>query len=247
MNLFYRIYLAGGYLWSLCLSEGYPLEWKSLENWLASQTVIDLDLHSLVLQLQFILNSHPLRLKLNFSQLQLKNEEEGNANCGASWKPSRESSNNIPVQLIQLPLIEKRDREWPYASAPTSSRFTYDADYDAIIFVDSKDKARFSRILPNDSFVEPDIVEGSIAGDKKLLTKNETWRGDLTHLTRCLDFRSGKELFSSCLESDTLSWNDASLMHDIHQLITDRCIKLMEKDLGEMTLSSPESSISDIR
>ncbi len=210
--------------------------------------MIDLDLRSLVLQLQFLLHSHPLRLQLNFSQLQLKNEEE-NPSCGSSgssWKPSS-NSDTIPVQLIELPLIG-RHREWPYTSAPRSSRFTYHADYDAITFAENKGKGRFSRILPNDGLVDDSgLVDGSIANDKKPLTKNERWRGDLTHLVRCLDLRASKELFSSCLASDSLSWNDASLLQDIHQLVTDRCIKLMEKDLGEVAQSSLESSISDLR
>lgn len=237
---------ACGYLWSVCLAEGYPVEWKALENWVGSRGVMNLDLRSLLLKLQFLLQSHPLRLKLNFSQLQLKNDEEGaSSNGGRSWGSSSDSSDTIPVQLIELPLVETLS-EWPYASAPRSLRFTYDTDSDAILMTDSKKKKRFSRILSNDSLVEPDAVEETIEVDEEPLSKAKDGN-DLTHLARCMDLRAGKELFSSCLVRDDLSWNDACLLHEIQQLMTDRCSQLMEKDLGDVTRTSIENSLSDLR
>lgn len=233
-------------MWSVCLAEGYPLEWKALENWVGSRGVMNLDLRSLLLKLQFLLQSHPLRLKLNFSQLQLKNDEEGaSSNGGRSWGSSSDSSDTIPVQLIELPLVETLS-EWPYASAPRSLRFAYDTDSDAILMTDSKKKKRFSRILSNDSLVEPDAVEETIEVDEEPLSKAKDGN-DLTHLARCMDLRAGKELFSSCLVRDDLSWNDACLLHEIQQLMTDRCSQLMEKDLGDVTRTSIENSLSDLR
>ena len=237
-------------MWSVCLAEGYPLEWKALANWVASRGVLDLDLRSLLLNLQFLLQSHPLRCKLNFNQLQLKNDEEGSSgssNGNRGWKPSSNSSESSPIQLIELPIVEKLC-EWPYASAPRSSRFIYDADSDSVLIVESKKKKRFSRILSNDSLVDPDSVEETMEVDEKSLLKKEPgMNGDLTNLARCLDFRSGKELFSSCLVRDDLSWNDASSLREIHQFLTDRCSRLMEKDLSDMTQTSPQDFLSELQ
>lgn len=241
-----HFFLTGGYLWCLCLTEGYPIEWKSLEKWVRSRTVINLDLRPLLLELQFLLQSHPLRLKLNFSQLQLKNDEES-TNCQTGWKPSNDSSDKFPVHIIELP-VTKGFQEWPYASPPKSLRFTYDVDHDTIAVVEKKGKKRFSRILSNDSPDEPDdVLEGSIAVDEVPSSRKERRCGDLIHLAHCLDLRASNELFSSCLVSDRLSWSGVNLMLDIQQFMADRCNKLLEKDLGETARSSLEHCTSEIR
>lgn len=237
--------LSGGYLWSVCLAEGYPLEWKALENWVGSRGVMNLDLRSLLLQLQLLLQSHPLRLKLHFSQLLLKNDEDDISTNGVRlWKSSSISSNAGPVHFIELPFMEKAC-EWPYASAPRSLRFTYDTDSDAILLAEGKPKKRFSRILSNDS-IEQDAVKETIE-DEEPLSKKDGCSGDLTRLSRCMDFRASKEMFSSCLVRDDLSWNDASLLREIQQFMTDRCSQLMEKELADMTRTSVTTSLSDLR
>jgi hypothetical protein len=240
--------MIGGYLWSVCLAEGYPLEWKALADWVGSRGELDLDLRSLLLNLQFLLQSHPLRLKLNFNQLQLKNDEEDSNNGSRIWKPSSNSSDSSPIQLIELPIFGKLC-EWPYASAPRSSRFTYDADSDSVLIVKRKTKKRFSRILSNDSLVDPDSAEETIQVIKNETSssKKEGANGDLTRLARCLEFRSGKELFSSCLARDDLSWNDESLLYEIQQFMSDRCSQLMEKDLSHMTQTSPQDFLVELQ
>ncbi|XP_046437052.1 uncharacterized protein LOC124188452 [Daphnia pulex] len=237
---------ACGYLWSVCLAEGYPLEWKAMADWVGSRGELDLDLRSLLLNLQFLLQSHPLRLKLNFNQLQLKNDEEDSNNGSRIWKPSSNSSDSSPIQLIELPIFGKLC-EWPYASAPRSSRFTYDADSDSVLIVKRKTKKRFSRILSNDSLVDPDSAEETIQVDETSSSKKEGANGDLTRLARCLEFRSGKELFSSCLARDDLSWNDESLLYEIQQFMSDRCSQLMEKDLSHMTQTSPQDFLAELQ
>lgn len=228
----------------MCLAEGYPLEWKALENWVKRRALIDVDLRSLLLQLQFLLQSHPMRLKLNFGQLQLKNEDES-PTCEPGWRPSSDSSDSTPVQLIELPVVNG-NREWPYNPPPRSLRFRYDVDCDSITVVDKK-KSRLFRMLTSDGPAEPNSTSGSIGVDEPPLTAKEKWRGDLTPLARCLDLRSGKELFSSWLAREDLSCSDANLMHDIQQLMTERCSKLMENDLAGMDQTSPEDCLTDIR
>lgn len=205
------------------------------------------DLRSLLLELQFLLQSHPLRLKLNFSQLQLKNVEES-PNCERSWNVPNGGSDATQVRLIELPNV-KGFHDWSYSSAPKSLRFTYDADHDAIAIVEAKDKKRFSRILSNGSSdKESDTEQQSIPMDKEAAFKNKSRSGELAHLALCLDLRAGKEIFSSCMANERLSWNEASLLQDIEQVMTDGCLKLMEKNsTSEATSGSLESCTAQRR
>lgn len=225
----------------MCLAEGYPLEWKTLEQWVKNRDALNLDLRSLVLQLQLLLQSHPLRLKLNFSQLQLKNDE-GNPNFVKNWKVSHDCLDTNPVQLIKLPVIgELKVR--PSASPLKFSRFAYDADRDMIIVSEDRNKKRFSRIVPNNSSDESDLPEESITIDGLQHTQSEKWRGDLVHLAHCLDLRAGKDLLTSCSTNNHLSWNGASLMFDVQEFITSRCTKLMEEDFGQISYFSEDHSL----
>lgn len=198
------------------------------------------DLRSLLLELQFLLQSHPLRLKLNFSQLQLKNDDES-PNCERSWNVPNSGSDATPVQLIELPNV-MGFHEWPYAPAPKPLRFTYDVDHDSIAVVEPKGIKRFTRILSNNS---PDEEPLKPVDEEALISKKSA--EDLKHLADCLDLRAGIEIFSSCLASERLSWNEASLMQDIERVMTDGCLKLMEKDLSKVTPASLECSTAQRR
>lgn len=235
----------GGYFWSLCLAEGYPLNWSSLEGWLKSSSRVELDLRSRLLDLQFLLEHHSKRLTLNFNQLQLKNEDEAPTQKGRI-ESNGDVGHTICIQLIDLPLHHTSD-EWPcYKPTPKLKRYTYDSEQDIINVTDCK-KKRFSRIIQDDNLFESDsneqmdLVEEAVNHPQP---KPERWSGDLSPLVDCLHLRATRELLQFGLSRSDLSWNDAHCIHDIEQFLTRRNVTLVEKEWSGMSKISFDEKIS---
>lgn len=232
--------MKGGYLWSLAFAKGYPLEWESLERWVADQSGVDIDLRSLILELQFLLQHHPLALKLNFTQLQLKGEEESPSSedvklpcCGTKQFIAKSVPQTGDVVFIGLPTSETLD-ELPMPVVEKALKFEYDANEDTVII---GKKGKYLRI------VDPEEQSDENDEEQKQTGSHETakWAGDLWPLTRLLDLRASKDLLSEMQRSDDLSWNETRLLCEMEEFSTKKCNKLLEKQFHSVPFETHES------
>jgi len=240
---FVSIKSIGGYFWSLCLAEGYPLNWNSLEGWLKGSSGVELDLRSRLLDLQFLLEHHAQRLTLNFNQLQLKNEDEAPTQRGR-LESNVDVADTASLQLIDLPLNHTSD-EWPcYKPTHKVKRYTYDPEQDIITDADSI-KKRFSRIIQDDDLFESDD-QMEVVGEafNHPQPTAERWSGDLSPLVDCLHLRASQELLKFGLSRSDLSWNDAHFIQDVKQFLAHRNVKTMEKEFNEISKISLDEKIS---
>lgn len=238
----------GGYLWSLSLAKGYPLKWESLQCWVADRTKMDVDLRSLILQLQFLLQHHPLGLKLNFTQLQLKGEEESLPAQEAKL-PNAETSNSVtgPVVppragagqlvLIDLPASESFE-ELPLPNFTKLKKFIYNSTED---IVELAKPARYHRILDPDSQSESDQNENTEEGKQSTPGETPKWQGDLWPLVQLLELKASKDLLSSMQDSEELSWNEKSILGEMEEFSAKKCCKLLEKEVESVTFETDES------
>lgn len=236
---FYKIIsYTGGYLWSVSLAEGYPLGWKALADWVGGRlNGLDLDLRSLLHDLQFQLEHHPLRLRLNFSQLQLKNEDESPNIGRRSATPVEANDAAATIHHIDLP-TPVRHHDWPFTVEIKPPSFVYDSNEAAVVL--SGTRKKFSRILSNDQFTDTDSKESV----ENVSAKSEKWRGDLAPLALSLESRACQDLLHSFRSSQDLSWNESSLLCDIEEFLSDRGSRLMEKEIGEARRETIQEQIS---
>lgn len=222
--------------------EGYPLDWISLENWLKRSKGTELDLRSILLELQFLLENHVQRLELSFTQLQLKNEDETPTHRGRIESNGFTTETNS-LQLIDLPL-EQASSEWPYY-IPTQKhkRYTYDPETDTISDTVGK-KKRFSRIIQDDNIFESDSNEQIDGAEESIQSKAGRWVGDLNPLADCFNLQATQDLLQGGLYRTDLSWNDARFIQDVEQFITHRNTKLIESELKDFSKISFDEKMS---
>jgi len=206
---------------------------------------MELDIRGLLHDLQLLLEHHPLRLKLDFTQLQLKNEEASGNTDGIKKRSSLEGRNSpSAIQLIKLP-HPKRVEEWPYAVELQPSRYVYDSTEGAIV-LSGKHRKTFSRILANDGIfeTESDSNQG-MAEEEEIKTKltKEKWKGDLTSLARCMEARSYQDLFMSYHSREDISWNDASMLENMADILSEGSTSLIEKELNQASLETIQERI----
>lgn len=243
-HLILSIYL-GGFLWSVCLTEGYPLEWEALTKWVeANREGPDLDLRACLNDLQFLLEHHPLRLKLNFSQLQLKNKEgpvtvtESGEVGSSSHRPS--GLGDVPVHPIKLPQSSAAHSECPYSFGSKPSRFSYDPKEGLIILGGER---KYSRIVSNTGLFDTEETPT----EELPPPPKEKWRGDLTPLVQSLHFQASQDHFRSVRSSSDLSWTDATLLQDMEELLLDGSMKLLEKEMGGIARETAQEKISRLK
>ena len=235
----------GGYVWSLCLAKGYPLEWDALQKWLQDRSEGDVDLRSILLDLQMRLEHHPLRLKLNFNQLELKTEEKRTGKKRSSSSPKR----SAVIERIEIATTKKRG-DWPYIRIEKTPRFAYDAEQDLITAVGLRKK--YSRILLNDSLLEADSdsdasvpvehVTQTEAPEKTEQLKESKWKGDLTGLSQCFEYRANQDVIDCFVSSKPLSPTSVTLLTDIEELMADLCWKRASKELNFSSIQEHLSS-----
>lgn len=207
---------------------------------------MEFDMRGLLHDLQLMLEHHPLRLKLDFTQLQLKNEEASGNTDGLKKRSSFDGRiSPSTIQLIKLP-HPKGVEEWPYAVELQPPRYVYDSTEGAIV-LSGKHRKTFSRILANDGIfeTESDSNQG-MAEEEELKTKptKEKWEGDLTPLARCMEARSYQDLFMSCHLREDLSWNDSSILENMADILSERSSSLMEIELNQGSIESIQDGIS---
>lgn len=210
---------------------------------------MELDIRGLLHDLQLLLEHHPLRLKLDFTQLQLKNEETSVNTDGLKKRSSLDGRNSpSAIQLIKLP-HPNRVEEWPYAVEHQSPHYVYDSTEGAIV-LSAKHRKTFSRILANDRIfeTESDSNQGT-AEEEETKTKpaKEKWKGDLTPLARCMEARSYQDLFMSCHSREDISWNDASMLENMADILSGRSSSLIEKELNHGSLETIQDRISRLK
>ena len=226
---------AGGYVWSLCLAKGYPLEWNSLQKWLQSRTEGDIDLRSILLDLQMKLEHHPLRLKLNFNQLELKTEEKRVGRKRSSSSPE----GSAVIERIEIATVKKRVH-WPYIKIDKTPRFAYDVEQDLITAVGLQKK--YSRILLNGGVFEADsdsdvdatverVTLTEVAGNAKQPKENK-WEGDLTVLSKCFDYRASQDVIDCFVSSKHLSSSTVTLLTDVQKIMANLSWKPASKELN---------------
>jgi len=227
-----------GYVWCLCLSKGYPLDWNTLHSWLQSRAETDLDLRSILLDLQMQLDHHPLRSKLDFDQLQLKAEETTSAQVATKKKRPLKTLPKNHIERIKI-ATRKTQKDWPYVKIEKPLRFVYDTEQDLISPVGGP--KTFSRILLNDDLYESDSGEEAAAPEHPVThvtlsalppaAKQVEWKGDLTALGQSFDYRASGDVFDAFVSSSQLSWASVSLFREVQQMMTDHSSKLAGQQL----------------
>ena len=174
-----------------------------------------------------------MRVKLSFTQLQLKAEDSGGGKRLLGALSAADQA--APIERIKCFETTKKDLDWSYGRVD-SNRFAYDADQSAIHVVASR-KKRFSRILLDDSLVDSDSNEENVQVTAP--SRQEVrWKGDLTPLSRCFEYRAVADVLRSFVSSSQVSWNDASLLNDVEEMIVKHSSKLVSR---EIDFSSQES------
>ena len=193
------------------------------------------------------LEHHPLRLKLNFSQLELKTDEKRTGRKRSSGSPKRPAV----IERIEIATLKKR-LDWPYIKIKKTPRFAYDAEQDLITAVGLQKK--YSRILLNDGLFEADSdsdAATTAAAPVKHVTlkevvssaeqpKPDRWKGDLTALSQCFDYRANQDVIDCFVSSKPLSSNSVTLLTDASVIIADLSWRTASKELN---FSSVEESL----
>ena len=185
----------GGLLWTFSVVEGYPIDWDVLESFVTSRrTAVDyFDLRCLLMELQFRLYHHPLRMNLKFDNLQLKNEVMSNETEKIPSTVSKNSKTSNYVRFIDLPL-QSYPGEWPFSEIRKRPRF-----------IQSKDG-----IVQNTKEDDGDAVTSDLV---------PTSSRDLDCLSNGLEFRVKYDLFKSFRASSEMSPSEASIMEEVEELM----------------------------
>jgi hypothetical protein len=205
MAVINSVLVIGGQMWIFSLAEGYPLKWEVLQKFIKSvRPPTDyLDLRNLLLNLQFYLYHHSLRVALNFNELQVTNQE-------TQVTIVENSANSDQVSFSEFCSIDlPRDsvtEEWPVLLLPKLPRFSY-SEEEGFVQTNSS--------TSSGSMKDPVPVVGSMA-----------------NLISWLNFRAFCDnLCSFTSRTVDLSLNDSTCMEEMEQIIMTRCTQWWKSEM----------------
>ena len=210
-------------LWIWCLVEGYPLDWNTLQDFVTSParpSARYFDLRYLLHDLQFRLHHHPMRVELNFNQLELKKDEAGIKPAGGLRSKQHSGAATLFIDLKSSSQLNATV-EWPRPRLPRSARFIHSED-GGVVPADSKKK--FHRIRTADSEDETSVDSSQAAAVQH--------KAPIDNLSRCLDLRADFDLLSAFrVSSRELSLTAVELFCDMEQFFATKCTGLWQAEL----------------